>query len=72
MTGQGGMMRPFAMRMIFALMDRDGDGTISLQAAALEGVVIASVRQHLKLPAAMDDRSHRKLTLRAPRCIQSD
>jgi EF hand len=31
MTGQGGMMRPFAMRMIFALMDRDGDGTISLQ-----------------------------------------
>jgi Ca2+-binding EF-hand superfamily protein len=29
--GHGGMMRPFAMRMIFALMDRDGDGTISLQ-----------------------------------------
>jgi uncharacterized protein YhfF len=24
-------MRPFAMRMIFALMDRDGDGTISLE-----------------------------------------
>jgi EF hand len=31
MMRQGGMMRPFAMRMIFALMDRDGDGTISLQ-----------------------------------------
>jgi hypothetical protein len=31
MMGHGGMMRPFAMRMIFALMDRDGDGTISLQ-----------------------------------------
>jgi hypothetical protein len=30
MMGHGGMMRPFAMRMIFALMDRDGDGTISL------------------------------------------
>jgi hypothetical protein len=28
---QGGMMGPFAMRMIFALMDRDGDGTISLE-----------------------------------------
>jgi EF hand len=31
MMGHGGMMGPFAMRMIFALMDRDGDGTISLQ-----------------------------------------
>ena len=28
---QGGMSGPFAMRMIFALMDRDGDGTISLE-----------------------------------------
>jgi EF hand len=28
---QGGMTGPFAMRIIFALMDRDGDGTISLQ-----------------------------------------
>jgi hypothetical protein len=28
---QGGMMRPFAMRIIFALMDRDGDGTVSLE-----------------------------------------
>jgi Ca2+-binding EF-hand superfamily protein len=28
---QGGMMQPFAMRIIFALMDRDGDGTVSLQ-----------------------------------------
>ncbi len=33
MTGQGGMMGrggPFAMRIIFALMDSDGDGTVSL------------------------------------------
>ena len=28
---EGGMMRPFAMRLIFALMDRDGDGTVSLE-----------------------------------------
>jgi len=28
---QGGMMGPFAMRIIFALMDRDGDGTVSLE-----------------------------------------
>ena len=28
---QGGMTGPFAMRIIFALMDRDGDGTVSLQ-----------------------------------------
>jgi hypothetical protein len=26
-----GMMGPFAMRIIFALMDRDGDGTVSLE-----------------------------------------
>ena len=25
------MVRPFAMRIIFALMDRDGDGTVSLE-----------------------------------------
>jgi EF-hand domain pair len=31
MMGHRGMMGPFAMRMIFALMDRDGDGTISLE-----------------------------------------
>ena len=39
MMGQGGMMGrgmmggggPFVMRIIFALMDSDGDGTISLQ-----------------------------------------
>ncbi len=33
MMGQGGMMGrggPFAMRIIFALMDSDGDGTVSL------------------------------------------
>jgi len=31
MMGQGGMMGPFVMRIIFALMDSDGDGTVSLQ-----------------------------------------
>ena len=27
----GGMVGPLGMRIIFALMDRDGDGTISLE-----------------------------------------
>ena len=31
MMGHGGMMGPVAMRIIFALMDSDGDGTVSLQ-----------------------------------------
>jgi EF hand/EF-hand domain pair len=31
MMCHGGMMGPLAMRIIFALMDRDGDGTISLR-----------------------------------------
>src|SRR5262249_34049962 len=31
MMGQGMMGHPVMMRMIFALMDSDGDGTISLQ-----------------------------------------
>jgi hypothetical protein len=31
MMGQGGMMGAFQMRIIFALMDSDGDGTISLE-----------------------------------------
>ena len=31
MMGHRGMMAPFVMRIIFALMDADGDGTISLQ-----------------------------------------
>jgi Ca2+-binding EF-hand superfamily protein len=31
MMRHGGMMGPAAMRIIFALMDSDGDGTISLQ-----------------------------------------
>ncbi len=31
MMGHGGMMGPAAMRIIFALMDSDGDGTISLE-----------------------------------------
>jgi hypothetical protein len=29
--GPGGMMNPVAMRIMFALMDADGDGTVSLQ-----------------------------------------
>jgi EF hand len=31
MMGHRGMMDPLGMRMIFALIDSDGDGTISLQ-----------------------------------------
>ena len=31
MMVRGGMMGPIMMRMIFALIDSDGDGTISLQ-----------------------------------------
>jgi len=31
MMGHRGMMNPLAVRIIFALMDSDGDGTISLQ-----------------------------------------
>ena len=31
MMRQGGMMGPAAMRIIFALMDRDADGTVSLE-----------------------------------------
>jgi EF hand len=31
MMGQQGIMSPFFMRVIFALMDADGDGTVSLQ-----------------------------------------
>jgi hypothetical protein len=33
-----GMMGPFAMRIIFALMDRDGDGTVSLEEFQTAGV----------------------------------
>jgi hypothetical protein len=31
MMGQQGIMSPFFMRVIFTLMDPDGDGTVSLQ-----------------------------------------
>jgi len=31
MMHHGGMMSPLAMRIIFALMDRDSDGTVSLE-----------------------------------------
>ena len=31
MMRHGGMMGPMAMRIIFALIDRDSDGTISLE-----------------------------------------
>ena len=31
MMRQGGMMGPLARRIIFALMDRDSDGTVSLE-----------------------------------------
>ena len=31
MMGSGGMMSPVGMRIMFALMDTDSDGTVSLQ-----------------------------------------
>jgi Ca2+-binding EF-hand superfamily protein len=31
MTGSGAVMSPLAMRIMFALMDTDSDGTVSLQ-----------------------------------------
>ncbi len=54
MMGQGGMMGPVVMRMIFALMDSDGDGTISLQEFQVA---------HERIFKAMDANKDGRLTL---------
>ena len=54
MMGQGGMMGPVIMRMIFALMDSDGDGTISLQEFQAA---------HERIFKAMDANKDGRLTL---------
>ena len=48
MMGHRGMMNPIAMRIIFALMDTDGDGTVSLQEwqAAYEKIFKAMDADH--------------------------
>jgi hypothetical protein len=54
MTGGGVMGPPFMMRMMFALMDADGDGTISLQEFQAA---------HERIFRAMDSNKDGKLTL---------
>jgi len=55
MMGRGGMMGPpVMMRMMFALMDADGDGTISLQEFQAA---------HERIFRAMDTNKDGKLTL---------
>ncbi|WGR98356.1 EF-hand domain-containing protein [Bradyrhizobium sp. ISRA443] len=54
MMGRGMMGPPFMMRMIFALMDADGDGTISLQEFQAA---------HERIFRAMDTNKDGKLTL---------
>ena len=53
MMGGGMMEPPFMMRMIFALMDADGDGTISLQEFQAA---------HERIFKAMDTNKDGKLT----------
>ena len=53
MMGGGMMEPPFVMRMIFALMDADGDGTISLQEFQAA---------HERIFKAMDTNKDGKLT----------
>jgi hypothetical protein len=54
MMGGGVMGPPFMMRMMFALMDADGDGTISLQEFQAA---------HERIFKAMDSNKDGKLTL---------
>ena len=54
MMGQRGVMAPFMMRMIFSLMDSDGDGTISLQEFQAA---------HERIFKAMDANKDGRLTL---------
>lgn len=54
MMGGGAMGPPFMMRMMFALMDADGDGTISLQEFQAA---------HERIFKAMDSNKDGKLTL---------
>ncbi|MGO4514035.1 EF-hand domain-containing protein [Bradyrhizobium sp. 2TAF36] len=54
MTGGGTMGPPFMMRMMFALMDADGDGSISLQEFQAA---------HERIFKAMDGNKDSKLTL---------
>jgi hypothetical protein len=54
MMGHRGMMGPFVMRIIFALMDSDGDGTISLQEFQAA---------HERIFKAMDANKDGRLTL---------
>lgn len=54
MMGGSAMGPPFMMRMMFALMDADGDGTISLQEFQAA---------HERIFKAMDSNKDGKLTL---------
>ena len=60
MMGGGAMGPPFMMRMMFALMDADGDGTISLQEFQAA---------HERIFKAMDSNKDGKLTLEEMRAF---